>query len=118
MEKLLELLTIQNGTLVVGIIVFIFFLRSKVVKQLIDNLKQLGNVQESLLKAKDLEIEILKEQITELESKSKIEIAKLEKDLAESKERNRVLRADLFDDQQELSEFRKLQSSVAPNKEK
>ncbi len=103
MENLPDLqITWGNLTFGVTLILIWLFLRSGMVKQLIDNLKQLGGSQELLLKARDKELEDKVKEIGKLETT----IGRMALELEDVNRENKRLRDYDFQNRQELNEFR------------
>lgn len=104
MENLSDLhLSWGNISFTITLILAFLFLRSGTVKQLIDNLKQLGGSQETLLKVREKELEEKNKETARLE----LQILRLEGNLEDEKTENRKLRR--YDDENrfELAEFRR-----------
>jgi ABC-type siderophore export system fused ATPase/permease subunit len=103
MENLPDLqLTWGSITFAVTLILAFLFLRSGTVKQLIENLKQLGGSQEALLKFKEKELEEKVKEIVKLEAT----IGRMALELDDVNRENKRLRDYDFQNRQELNEYR------------
>ncbi len=103
MENLPDInLSWGNISFTVTLIAAFLFLRSGVVKQLIDNLKQLGGAQETLLKVKEKVIEEKNKEIARHEAT----IERMILEIADITRENKRLRDYDFDNRQELNEYR------------